>query len=112
MALKKVENKSSKKTASLKEQVKKNMSVTKGTSNNQEVLKEGVPNDHSNKHFSNEKTIGASLGITKNMGDYQSLRVDAWCTDTLQEGETAEQGYYRLLGLLDKIVNETVSSYG
>lgn len=98
------------KKKSLKEIASENTQVTKGTSNNQEVLKEGTPNDHSIKHLST-KIVGASIGITKNMENYESLRVDCWLTDTVKENETVEQAYERILGIIDKTMQDTVNSY-
>lgn len=98
------------KKKSLKEIASENTQVTKGTSNNQEVLKEGTPNDHSIKHLST-KIVGASVGITKNMENYESLRVDCWLTDTVKENETVEQAYERILGIIDKTMQDTVNSY-
>ena len=99
------------KKKSLKEIASDNTQVTKGTSKNQEVLKEGIPNDHSVKHLTNDRVVGVSLGITRNMGDYQSLRVDCWLTDTVEDNETVEQAYERVLGIIDKTVSSTVNSY-
>ena len=98
------------KKKSLKEIASDNTQVTKGTSKNQEVLKEGTPNDHSIKHLST-KIVGASIGITKNMENYESLRVDCWLTDTVKENETVEQAYERILGIIDKTMQDTVNSY-
>ena len=98
------------KKKSLKEIASNNTQVTKGTSKNQEVLKEGTPNDHSIKHLST-KIVGASIGITKNMENYESLRVDCWLTDTVKENETVEQAYERILGIIDKTMQDTVNSY-
>ena len=98
------------KKKSLKEIASDNTQVTKGTCKNQEVLKEGTPNDHSIKHLST-KIVGASIGITKNMENYESLRVDCWLTDTVKENETVEQAYERILGIIDKTMQDTVNSY-
>ena len=99
------------KKKSLKEIASENTQVTKGTSKNQEVLKEGIPNDHSVKHLTNDRVVGASVGITKNMDNYESLRVDCWLTDTVADNETVEQAYERILGVIDKTMQDTVSSY-
>ena len=99
------------KKKSLKERAIENSQVTKGTKNNQEVLKSGVPNDHSLKHLTSDRIVGASLGITRNMGDYQSLRVDCWLTDKVAENETVEQAYERVIGQVDKVLQDTVNSY-
>ena len=105
-----IKNKSLKK--SLSEQAEENVSVTKGTSKNQTVLKEGKPNDHSRKHLdSDTPTVGVSIGVTLNMQDYNSLRVDTWLTDKVQENETVEQAYSRITNIVDKTLNSIVEAY-
>lgn len=95
----------------LKERAVENTTVTKGTSKNQTTLKQGTPNDHSRKHDNKDTVVGMSLGITKNMDNYESLRVDCWLTDTVKADETVEQAYSRVLGVIDRILQDTVSSY-
>lgn len=105
-----LKNKSLKK--SLLEQAEENTTVTKGTSKEQKVLKEGKPNDHSRKHLNDETpTVGVSIGTTLNMGDYESLRVDVWLTDSVQDKETVQQAYERVVGVVDKTLQEIVSQY-
>lgn len=105
-----LKNKSLKK--SLSEQAEENASVTKGTSKNQIVLKEGKPNDHSRKHLDGDiPTVGVSIGVTLNMQDYNSLRVDTWLTDKVQENETVEQAYSRITNIVDKTLNSIVEAY-
>lgn len=96
----------------MSEQAEENASVTKGTSNNQTVLKEGKPNDHSRKHLNGDTpTVGVSIGVTLNMQDYNSLRVDTWLTDKVQENETVEQAYSRITNIVDKTLNSIVEAY-
>ena len=97
----------------LSEQAEENASATKGTSKNQTTLKEGKPNDHSSKHHTKEETpvVGVSIGTTLNMGDYESLRVDVWLTDTVQKSETVEQAYARVTKTVDKTLQEIVNQY-
>ena len=95
----------------LKKQAEDNTSVTKGTNNNQEVLKAGTPNDHSRKHLTSETVVGASVGSTINMDNYESLRVDVWLTDTVAENETTEQAYNRVVKVVDSTLNDIVNQY-
>lgn len=105
-----LQNKSLKK--SLAEKSKENTTVTRGTSKNQKVLKEGVPNDHSRKHLNNDfPTVGVSIGTTLNMGDYESLRVDVWLSDKVSDTETLEQAYARVVQAVDSTLQEIVSQY-
>ena len=100
-----------KKKKSLKAIAVDNTQITKGTSKEQEVLKTGIPKTHSVKHLCYGTVVGASVGITKNMDNYESLRVDCWLTDTVKDNETVEQAYERVLGIIDKTVSSTVNSY-
>ena len=105
-----LKNKSLKK--SLSQRAEENTTVTKGTSKNQTVLKEGNPNDHSRKHLDGDTpVVGVSIGTTLNMGDYESLRVDVWLTDTVDERETIEQAYSRVVQVVDKTLQDIVSQY-
>ena len=105
-----LKNKSLKK--SLSQQAEENSTVTRGTSKNQKVLKEGVPNDHSRKHLNDEfPTVGVSIGTTLNMGDYESLRVDVWLSDKVSDTETVEQAYARVVQTVDNTLQEIVSQY-
>lgn len=94
---------------SLSEKAEQNARVTKGTSKDQKVVKEGVPIEHSNKHLHNSKLVGVNIGTTLNMGDYESLRVDVWLTDDVSSKETYEEAYERVISVahstLEKVVN-------
>ena len=57
-----------------------NTTVTKGR--NKEVIKEGNP---VSKFTPN--VVGLSVGVTINLGDFQSLRVDCWISQEVHEGE-------------------------
>lgn len=105
-----LKNKSLKK--SLSERAEENTTVTKGTSKNQSVVKEGRPNDHSRKHLDGETpVVGCSIGTTLNMGDYESLRVDVWLTDSVNKGETVEQAYARVVQVVDTTLQSIVNQY-
>lgn len=105
-----LKNKSLKK--SLTKEAKENTTVTKGTSKNQTTLKEGNPNEHSRKHLNGDTpTVGISIGTTLSMGDYESLRVDVWLTDTVAPKETVEQAYARVVQIVDSTLQEIVNQY-
>lgn len=111
MPLKKSTKVGSKKPKSLKQIAVENTQVTRGTKNKQEVIKSGTPNEYTQMHQSNSGVVGASLGVTKNMDNYESLRVDVWLTDSVKENETHEQAYERIIDILDKVLVDTVESY-
>jgi hypothetical protein len=102
------------KETSLKTRIQANTTVTKGAKSNQEVLKAGNPLDHAIKHDAPEATrakFGMSLGVTHNMKNYESLRVDAWCTEELRPNETFREGCIRLRAELEEVLEDTISDY-
>ena len=81
---------------------KTNATVVKGTKANPNVIKEEDPLDHAVKHGEKKfptKTVGINVGVTLNMGDYESLRVDVWCTDEVRPDETHEDAMERVSSL-------------
>ena len=96
---------------SLKVRAEENTQITRGQKNDQSVLKKGNPLDHSVKHLANVKTVGVSLGLTKNMDNYESLRVDVWLTDTVKEDETEAQAFSRVSAIADETLTELVNQY-
>lgn len=83
----------------------------------EEVIKEGTPLDHEEKHQAKEEgkiettnvkrvqRVGMSKGCTINMGDYQSFRVDCWVVDEVQSEESIEEAYDRLSEVIDKQID-------
>lgn len=105
--------KSQLKTAkSLEDRASKNISVSHKTSSGTEVIKAGQPLDHTVKHIPYANTqFGMSLGSTINMDNYESLRVDVWLTDSVQEGETISEAYTRVQDVLEKQIETVVAQY-
>lgn len=96
----------------LKQQAKDNAQVTKGASKNQIVLKEGNCCSISDKIVPHTPAvIGINKGVTKNMDNYESLRVDVWCSTPLEEGLSIEEGYSELNEVIDEVLTEIVSEY-
>lgn len=63
-------------------------------------VREGEP-DQVDKVLPQEGTkFGVSKGITRNMGNYESLRVDVWMTSEPEEGETIREAFDRVDVLL------------
>lgn len=42
------------------------------------------------------RVVGVSMGMTINMGNYESQRIDVWATDEMQTDETREEAIYRV----------------
>lgn len=78
-----------------------------------QTIKMGVPLDHSPKHspvIPTSRVVGMNKGVTKNMGDYESFRVDCWISDVIAEDETPEEAYHRLSVIIDKCLQEEIDS--
>lgn len=95
--------------AVLKKKAKENTTVTKKSSGVEETIKKGTPLDHALKHDPKVRTtIGMSKGVTKNMDNYESLRVDVWLSDEIRENETPEEAITRIESFIDKALEDAV----
>lgn len=45
------------------------------------------------------------------MGDYESLRVDVWLTDTVYENETTQSAYQRVVNIVDNTLQDIINQY-
>lgn len=92
---------------------KKNAVVSVGTNKNGIVeLKKGVPNEHSRKHLDGDiPVVGVSVGITKNMDNYESLRADVWLTDKVQDDESVQEAYSRVSRVVSEVLQEIVEEF-
>lgn len=98
MAIKKKLNTLPKKETTSKTHIK----ATKGSKTKSTTLKDEEPLDHTTQHNLNKqstRTVGVNIGVTKNMGDFESLRVDCWMNDDIHEGETPQQAINRLYNI-------------
>ena len=94
------------------EEARRNTTITKRVGRDAPTtVRAGVPVDHSTKHNPYEGTkFGMSKGVTKNMGDFESLRVDVWLTDEVHPGETLKEACARVEEILDEVLEESVLS--
>jgi hypothetical protein len=95
-----------------KAQAMANTTIQKGSHRKGfETVKSGTPLDHTVKHNPADLTgvkFGMSKGITKNMDNYESLRVDVWLTSETREGETEKEAFARVEALIDEVLEESV----
>lgn len=92
---------------SLTARAKDNTTVTKKVAREEpKVIKSGIPLDHAVKR--QPATVGMSKGVTKNMDNYESLRVDVWLTDEVRANETVEQAYARIEEVIDSTLENAV----
>lgn len=80
--------------------------ITKSQGGIQDVIRDDTetPSDV-RKISSDSDMIGVSMGITKNMGNYESLRIEVWTNDKLRKGESKQKAAVRLSKELVKIIN-------
>lgn len=111
------------KPKSLKSIAQSHANVERGNNKNGfETVRQGVPlaKKYSTVHQNVEGNIeeihqtptkiGVSKGITKNMDNYESLRVDVWLEDYVNMSETLEQAYIRLGSVVDAELQNQVNS--
>lgn len=98
-----------KRNKDLAKKAEENTTIQKKTSGEVETLKSGTPLEHSSKHFSSPlPVVGMSKGVTKNMDNYESLRVDVWLSDSVQTNESAEQAMERIEAFIDKALETAI----
>lgn len=74
------------------------------------TVKDGIPVEHTEKHFS-QPCMGMNKGVTVNMGDYQSLRVDVWLSLPLSanpDRKEISQTHEKLASYIDRILDEEI----
>ena len=75
-------------------------------------LKKGSKADSSIKaHKTGVPLIGMSKGVTKNMGDFESLRVDVWLSAPCDNISQATDIVKDIETVIDDILEETLSEY-
>lgn len=102
--------------SNLKRRAKKNVSVTHKNSDGKiETIKNGSVADVSEKtrgaKTSGEKIVGLSVGLTKNMDNFESLRVDVWLTEVYDSEEERDSKFEELRETLGEVLEETVREY-
>lgn len=87
-----------------------NTSVSRISNGVKREVKEGNHIDKALKTNPQDSVkFGLSKGITRNMGDFESFRADAWITDSLEKDETIEEGFKRLSDILTEALESVVS---
>jgi hypothetical protein len=55
--------------------------------------------------------VGASLGYTLSIGDYQSVRIDAWAETSVLKSETGTNAFRRIFEFIEKKLNIEAEPY-
>ena len=101
----------------LEAQARENTTITRGSKRDgMTTVKSGKPLDHEVKQSTAKtkndlyvgQTFGISKGVTKNMDNYESLRVDCWLSDVVREGETVQEAFARVESIIDVVLEESV----
>lgn len=91
---------------------KGNTSVTRKREGVEDLIEDGTVAELPIKRQSNtEPIVGMSKGITKNMQNYESLRLDVWYSDTIKKGETPEDALQRVEAVIDTVLENAVAYY-
>lgn len=115
--LKKAKALQNKREAKLNKEANDNVTVVKKVAKEDPVtLKAGVPVDHSRKRdthleLGSRPRVGANLGCTLNMDNYESMRVDCWLSDEVQDGESIEEAFTRVIAVIEKQLEEVALQY-
>lgn len=98
----------------LKKRAESNLNVVrKHNDGSEELIKEGIVADTSIKHpiHDTRSMVGMAKGITKNMGDFESLRVDVWLSAPYDNFESVKDTYDTVESVIDDVLENTVSQY-
>lgn len=101
-------------TKTLKKTAEENLNVTKvHEDGSREEVKKGAMADEVAKHslVSSQNKVGIAKGVTKNMGNFESLRVDVWLTQDCTDLEDAQTKYKEMEEAVDSLLEETVMQY-
>lgn len=97
-----------KETENLRKQAEEHTQIVHKTPETGEtVVKKGEPLEHSNKHFG-VNTIGLSKGLTKNMDNYESLRVDCWLSKEIKPEDNVQEELDKLSDIIEERIIEEV----
>ena len=103
-----------KQSKSSKSRVSTSVSI-KRADGTEEVKKNGTPQDISEKQ--NAKATGAGvvgfgLGMTKNMGNYESLRIDVWgTTDIKDHNNDYNAAYESIIDTVTSVIEKVADEY-
>ena len=104
----------------LQRRAEENASVTRKTTGKFggiETLKQGTPLDHAikqgneTKRTAERQIVGISKGLTLNMENFESLRVDCWLTDVVKDFETVDQAFQRVGAIIDEQLDIQTQEY-
>lgn len=91
--------------------IHKNVNFKNADGTETSILK-GAVADANTKTNAPVRTVGVNIGVTMNMGNYQSMRIDVWSTDEIREKETRKEAIFRVANDLANTLHELQDKYG
>lgn len=86
--------------------------VKKNEDGSEDVLVKGSVVDANIKTATPVRTVGVNIGVTMNMGNYQSMRIDVWSADKIHKNETRKEAIFRVANDLAYALHELQDKYG
>lgn len=82
----------------------KNTTIVKNKGRqDEEIIKEGVESPIKATHKNTSlNTVGLSIGVTLNLGDFQSLRIDCWGQQEVESPDDREETLLELTEVLQE----------
>lgn len=97
-----------------KETVKRNTGIRMTKSGEVADKNDGAYVSQANKEsesFRNPEVVGMNIGVTLNMDNYESCRIDVWYSDKVQKNETVEKALDRVQKVVEERLEEISSEY-
>lgn len=86
--------------------------VKRNGDGSEDVLIKGSVADANIKTATPIRTVGVNIGVTMNMGNYQSMRIDVWSSDKIYKHETRKDAIFRVANDLAYALHELQDKYG
>lgn len=59
----------------------------------------------------NRDKVGAQIGVTRNLGNYNNVKLDGWWETRVNEGETVEDAFDRVFRKVESVVEKELEGY-
>lgn len=59
----------------------------------------------------NRDKVGAQIGITRNLGNYNNVKLDGWWETRVEEGETTEDAFDRVFRKVESVIEKELEEY-
>lgn len=93
--------------SSLKKRAEENLNVQTKTGVSKRGLVASTP-EKVGRPILSGRFVGVAKGVTLNMENYESLRIDVWVSDEVRKDETIEQAVDRLGDILSEVLENEI----